>query len=118
MHSLKTASANWWLPLVEDPLLEEMKLDPDASRREFWKERYHATPLYDEDSFLQKLDYIHANPVRRGLSARPEEYPYSSARFYFDGVAREDCGLEKTNEVILEWPPELLPALHALRDDK
>jgi len=30
----------------------------------------------------QKIDYIHANPVRGGLAARPEEYLYSSARTY------------------------------------
>ena len=28
------------------------------------------------------IDYIHANPVRRGLVARPEEWEWSSARWY------------------------------------
>ncbi len=28
------------------------------------------------------IDYIHANPVRRGLVERPEEWEWSSARWY------------------------------------
>jgi len=30
----------------------------------------------------QKLEYIHFNPVMAGLFSLPEEYKYSSARFY------------------------------------
>lgn len=32
--------------------------------------------------FKQKLEYIHANPVRERLVARPIDYPYSSLRNY------------------------------------
>jgi len=32
--------------------------------------------------FLQKLEYIHDNPVRANLCLHPEEYLYSSAVFY------------------------------------
>jgi len=32
--------------------------------------------------FKQKLDYIHANPVREGLVERAVNYPYSSLRSY------------------------------------
>jgi len=28
------------------------------------------------------IDYIHANPVRRGLVSKPEEWEWSSARWY------------------------------------
>jgi putative transposase len=28
------------------------------------------------------IDYIHANPVRRGLADTPEDWPWSSARFF------------------------------------
>lgn len=31
---------------------------------------------------IQKLNYIHNNPVKAGLCKYPEEYKYSSARFY------------------------------------
>jgi len=38
---------------------------------------------------VQKLRYIHRNPVARGLVERPEDWPWSSFRRYFtaaDGV--------------------------------
>jgi hypothetical protein len=44
--------------------------------------------IFSRDTFLQKLNYIHRNPVheRWGLSALPEDYQYSSALFYETGV--------------------------------
>ncbi len=33
----------------------------------------------------RKLDYIHANPVRKGLVHYPEEWRFSSARYYATG---------------------------------
>jgi len=35
-----------------------------------------------EDELREKIDYIHANPVRRGLAEQPTDYPWSSARWY------------------------------------
>ena len=35
--------------------------------------------------FIQKLEYIHYNAVTAGLRKLPEDYYYSSAKFYFDG---------------------------------
>ena len=32
--------------------------------------------------YQQKLNYIHNNPVKAGLCELPEEYKYSSAKFY------------------------------------
>ena len=34
----------------------------------------------------EKIRYIHANPVRRGLVARPEDWPWSSARAHLHGA--------------------------------
>jgi putative transposase len=31
---------------------------------------------------FEKIDYIHANPVRRGLVSRPEEWTWSSAKWW------------------------------------
>lgn len=38
--------------------------------------------LRTDKVYRQKLDYIHWNPVRTGISTLPEEYKYSSALFY------------------------------------
>jgi hypothetical protein len=44
--------------------------------------RYKAF-LIDVDNYLLELSrYLHLNPVRAGITARPEGYPYSSFRAF------------------------------------
>lgn len=52
----------------------------------FWKRRPLSIELFSPEIFDQKLDYIHNNPVKKGICALPEEYMYSSARYYHDGT--------------------------------
>lgn len=40
----------------------------------------NAIRITGEDAFMQKVNYIHLNPVRAGLVDLPNEYLYSSAR--------------------------------------
>lgn len=39
-------------------------------------------PVVGDQAALDKMAYIHGNPVRRGLAAEPAHWPYSSARAY------------------------------------
>ncbi len=48
----------------------------------FWKEQVRALALEGELKLEQKLAYIHANPIRRGLVDTEEEWPWSSFGFY------------------------------------
>ena len=48
----------------------------------FWKPRGYDFNIMSEDKVLEKLDYIHRNPVRRGLVDRAEQWCWSSYRFY------------------------------------
>jgi REP element-mobilizing transposase RayT len=49
--------------------------------------RYKAI-LIEADEYAKELSrYIHLNPVRAGMCAHPEEYPWSSCRYY--GVERK-----------------------------
>ncbi|MFN2517349.1 MAG: hypothetical protein ABR556_14160, partial [Pyrinomonadaceae bacterium] len=36
--------------------------------------------LTQEDVFIQKVNYLHQNPVRAGLVDHPQDYRWSSAR--------------------------------------
>jgi putative transposase len=38
--------------------------------------------LFEPTAIYRQIDYIHANPVRRGLCERPEDWPWSSAADY------------------------------------
>ena len=43
----------------------------------------HTKPTCITEKVLeQKLDYIHWNPVEAGIISYPDQYKYSSAKFY------------------------------------
>ncbi len=46
--------------------------------------------LWTKEVFIQKIEYIHNNPVAAGLCIYPEEYKYSSAKFYDSGIDEFD----------------------------
>jgi REP element-mobilizing transposase RayT len=50
-----------------------------SSEHQVWQEGFHPQEILDDAMMLQKLDYIHNNPVTRGLVASPEHWRYSSA---------------------------------------
>ena len=47
-----------------------------------WKDGFHPVNLSDSKMVMQKLDYIHHNPVEERIVDEPAEYVYSSARDY------------------------------------
>ena len=55
---------------------------------QFWKRDPLAISLSSEIIFLQKLEYIHNNPVSKNwrLAAFPELYRWSSANYYQNGI--------------------------------
>ena len=50
----------------------------------FWQKRYYDHNVRSNRSFMNKLRYIHRNPVKRGLCAEPWDWPWSSFRHYSD----------------------------------
>jgi putative transposase len=47
-----------------------------------WQEGSHPQEIYDEKMLIQKIEYIHNNPVDRGYVDDPEHWRYSSAINY------------------------------------
>ena len=66
--------------------LNAFKVNKYDREYQMWKREPLSIELISEDMFKQKLEYIHYNPVKAGLCKVPEEYYYSSARFYLDGT--------------------------------
>ena len=62
----------------------------------FWQVRYYDFPVWSEPKRVEKLRYIHRNPVKRGLVARPEDWPWSSFVHYATGA-------EGVVEIESEW---------------
>ena len=65
----------------------QKKLLVQAKDRKYqvWERNSLGIPLWSSDVFWQKLEYIHNNPVKANLVQYPEEYKYSSVRFYHHG---------------------------------
>ena len=58
-----------------------------AARYAVWKEQVRSLPIYSRPKLYAMLNYIHSNPVRRGLVAHPGDWEESSWRFYERGEA-------------------------------
>ena len=48
-----------------------------------WEDEFHPEQIYSETFFMQKLDYVHQNPIKAGFVTDPCHWKYSSAGFYY-----------------------------------
>jgi REP element-mobilizing transposase RayT len=58
------------------------KPDKDGSIHQFWQESFKAFPLWSAWMSSQKIDYIHANPVKAKLVSSARDYLWSSFRAF------------------------------------
>lgn len=56
------------------------------STHQVWQEGVHPQSIASDAMMLQKLEYLHNNPVKRGLVASPEHWRYSSAHEWLPGA--------------------------------
>ena len=61
---------------------EKLLVQTKDRKYQVWERNSLGVPLWSPEIFWQKLEYIHHNPVKAGLCEYPEDYKYSSARFY------------------------------------
>jgi putative transposase len=65
--------------------LQDFKVNKYDRNYQIWQRDSLSIELRTHAVFMQKLEYIHYNPVKAGLCINPEDYYYSSARFYATG---------------------------------
>ncbi|MBZ5515177.1 MAG: transposase [Acidobacteriia bacterium] len=49
---------------------------------EFWQLRYFDRAIRTVKEYRHALDYMHLNPVKKGLAGKPEDWPWSSFHSY------------------------------------
>ncbi|MFI4859668.1 MAG: hypothetical protein ACIAXF_03185, partial [Phycisphaerales bacterium JB063] len=78
-----------FLESERSPLLTKLTRERGGkAERLFWQPGGGYDRNVDDPGFLPvMLDYIHQNPVRRGLVERADDWVWSSARWYRDGTA-------------------------------
>lgn len=89
-----------WLQENQSPLLQKLTVQrPEGATFRFWQAGGgYDRNLTNEKTVLAFIDYLHLNPVRRGLCERPNDWRWSSAVWYAADGQREDP----------EWP-KLMP---------
>ena len=68
-------------------LLEQFRVAAKDRMYQIWERNPLSIDMYSEKVLLQKLEYIHHNPLQEkwSLSKDAESYKYSSASFYHTG---------------------------------
>ena len=65
----------------------------------FWQTRYYDFNVFTPQKRIEKLKYIHRNPVHRGLVEKPEDWPWSSYRHYALG----EIGTVQIESPVAAW---------------
>jgi REP element-mobilizing transposase RayT len=92
MESFKKYTANKILELLKKEniktLLEQFKFYKKAHHKnkeyQIWEEGYHPQLMQNNIMMVNKIKYIHNNPVKRGYVDKAIYWRYSSARDYED----------------------------------
>jgi putative transposase len=88
------------------------KLRHEKGKRQYqyslWEHHPDTFLLTTEAAFMEKVNYIHMNPVRAGLAERAEEYRWSSARCWKKSPWRDEPLLVDIDQIV--WRPERLEA--------
>jgi putative transposase len=81
-----------------DRAIKSIKLSVALRSRErpFWQPRYYDFNVHNEKKRVEKFQYMHRNPVKRGLVEKPVDWAWSSFRHYVTG----EVG---TVEIESEW---------------
>jgi len=76
-------------------------------RGELWQRGFTEERVWDAQQFISVRKYIHDNPVRRGMVAAAEDYPFSSAHAKFrkpQGLPGATLHIQKSGENVPSVP--------------
>ena len=70
------------LVICRDTTWGTPSLGPVKNPNRFWHARFYDFNVWTTKKREEKLRYMHRNPVKRGLASVPEQWRWSSYRFY------------------------------------
>jgi len=70
----------------------DFKPDSEGSSHRVWQESFKAIPLWSAWMIWQKVNYIHANPVKAGLVSFAKDYRWSSFQAFYSGNETPEGG--------------------------
>jgi putative transposase len=60
----------------------KLSVSKQCPQTPFWQTRYYDFNVFTHDKRVEKIRYMHRNPVKRGLVQKPEDWVHSSYRYY------------------------------------
>ncbi|HEV2498762.1 MAG TPA: transposase [Terriglobia bacterium] len=81
LHLRRNAAHPWCAQMLKKLALPTTVHRPSTHRA--WQRRFYDLNIWSEKKRQEKLSYMHGNPVKRGLVASSELWPWSSFRFYY-----------------------------------
>ena len=100
MTEPKRANPSVVMKVIKERFTRLLRRSPDLIAS-VWQKRFYDFNVWTPEKRVEKLRYMHRNPVKRGLTERPEDWKWSSFRSYAYG----DEGLVRVNSQ--EWPLEM-----------
>ncbi len=73
------------LEINHKQVLKVFEVNAKDRKYQLWQRNPLSIDLWTKEVFIQKMEYIHYNPVTAGICTYPEQYKYSSAKFYETG---------------------------------
>jgi putative transposase len=70
---------------VSKKLLPGRPESDHSLERHFWMRRFYDFNVWSGKKITEKLEYMHLNPVKRGLVIHQRDWPWSSWSFYTKG---------------------------------
>jgi len=75
----RLGSLSWFMKYLNEPLARAANWE-DGCKGRFWEGRFKSIALLDAPAVVGCMAYVDLNPVRAGITDRPEEAPYTSVR--------------------------------------
>jgi putative transposase len=79
INNQQESRKQWMLDLFE----QNGKANKSNYRFQFWKHENHPVLLNNEKMYVQRLNYLHENPVRAGFVTGPQDWLYGSGIDYY-----------------------------------
>lgn len=90
---------SWLMRFLNQDIARRANLE-DGVKGRFWEGRFKSQALLDEGAVLACMTYVDLNPVRAGMSDRPETSDYTSVQQRLQGVTDEPAQLTQSIQPI------------------
>lgn len=96
-------TASGVIQVIKQNSSRKLKSAATIEREPFWLTRFYDFNVRTEQKLVEKLRYMHRNPVTRGMVESPEHWEWSSFRHYLSGepgIVEIDSGWRN------QWKPD------------